>query len=350
MFVITNRNLKHKKEGPARLGKKINVKGPNELRVVEATRGDEGWQVDILDDKKTIVVNGRNRRVDASEYVAKKVLDQIAESKRHLLLFVHGFNNDMEDVLERAHSFETNYNILPIVFSWPANGGGARGAASYLSDKRDAKVSVGALYRVIKKLGDYLNQYRETQVADFQKEAAALFPENPERRAEHFATCIEEFCPFTVNILIHSMGNYLYKHLLLSTTYADANFHFDNVVLASADTNNFEHKIWVDRIPFRNRLYVTINERDFALKASRVKFGEQQKARLGHYPFDLNAENATYIDFTRANHVNKSHAYFGGDALDNPRVKDFFSKALTGKIAEQDDDYNPARNLFKLRD
>lgn len=349
MFVITNRNLNPNKEGPARLGKKINVNGPNELRVVEATRGDEGWHVNILDNQMTIEVGGRNRRVFASEYLARTVLDQIVETKRHLLLFVHGFNNDMEDVLERAHSFETNYNVLPVVFSWPANGGGARGAASYLSDKRDAKASVGALYRVIKKLGDYLNQYRNDHVAQFQKEAADLFPDNPERYAEHFGELVEKFCPFTVNILIHSMGNYLYKHLLLSTTYADANFHFDNVVLASADANNAEHKIWVDRIPFRNRLYVTINEKDIALKASRIKFGEQQKARLGHYPFDLNAENATYVDFTGADYVKKSHAYFTGDPLENPRVQDFFAKALTGKVAEQDDDYNAARNLFKLR-
>lgn len=71
---------------------------------------------------------------------------------RNLLLFVHGYNNDMTDVLDRAERLEQNFGVEVIVFSWPANGGGLHGVLSYKSDKRDALASVGAFNRVLEKL------------------------------------------------------------------------------------------------------------------------------------------------------------------------------------------------------
>ena len=128
-------------------------------------------------------------------------LNVLARKKnKHLLLYVHGYNNDMPDVIGTCMALEKLYNVIVVPFFWPANGGGASGAAAYVSDKRDARAS-----------------------------ADALRP--------------------------------------------------------------------------RNRLYVVINEDDFALKWSRRKPGDEQLARLGHYLKNLVARSAYYINVTNASWV-----------------------------------------------
>ena len=87
----------------------------------------------------------------------------------------------------------------------------------------------------------------------------------------------EQALPFTINLLLHSMGNYLFKHLLGSTTYHANQLLFDNIIMAAADTNNELHAQWVDRIQCRNRLYITINERDGAPDGIAHEDGEQQR-------------------------------------------------------------------------
>ena len=152
MFIVTNREVRDGKGGPGKLGSKLNPLGPNELRVVEAKKVRGKWDLQVLPDE---LDNKRKREIKlpvnetayASQYVAKKLLNNIQRKKRNLLFFVHGFNNDISAVLERADQFTKKYKVEVVAFSWPANGGGVRGAASYKSDKRDAKASIGALDR-----------------------------------------------------------------------------------------------------------------------------------------------------------------------------------------------------------
>ena len=51
----------------------------------------------------------------------------------------------------------TNMAVEVVSFSWPANGGGAWGVASYKSDKRDALNSTGALDRCIQRIGHFIH-------------------------------------------------------------------------------------------------------------------------------------------------------------------------------------------------
>ncbi len=150
-------------------------------------------------------------------------------------------------------------------------------------------------------------------------------------------------------MMLHSMGNYLFKHLLKSSTYRGDLLIFDNVVLAAADTNNEAHAEWVDRIQCRGRIFITINEKDGALLASRMKMGEQQKARLGHYPYRLTSQRAVYVDFTKEPRVGDSHAYFEGSPLRNDRVRRFFREAINGAPAEGRLHYDVARNIYRFR-
>lgn len=261
----------------------------------------------------------------------------------------HGFNNDLQSVLERAHALEDDYGVQVIAFSWPANGGGVKGVLDYKSDKRDARASAGALGRALGKVHGYLRLFTEPLRQECWAKAQRKFRSDPESRDAYYTSLLAKACPFSVNCLFHSMGNYLYKTVLLSTASEGTELIFDNVVLASADTNTEEHARWVDRIECRGRVYVTINEDDYALAASRAKSGREQRARLGHWIGGLDPRQARYIDFSGAPRVGTSHAYFGGRVLESETVKEFSQRTLTGGRTEEGLAYDAANNPYRIR-
>jgi len=372
MFVVTNREVLDGSTDPQRaFGARINPKGPNELRLAWAEREGKRWRVEVLPDEVTDAMAAevgllpRSARaadeppVFASQYAARKILARLQPSATHpkgrnLLFFVHGFNNDMTSVLDRAEQFEANYGVEVIPFSWPANGGGFKGVASYKSDKRDALASTGALDRALTRLSEILAQINQERVARIEAEAEARFGAgaaqgaDAERWDRFFATAARKECPFRINLLLHSMGNYVYKHLLRSSSFSGNVLVFDNVVMVAADTNNAGHAEWVDRIQCRGRVFVTLNENDSALAASRMKMGEQQLARLGHWPHRLDARQAVYVDFTGQAHVGDSHAYFEGKPLNNKQVRQFFMDALNGAPAEAPLRFDVGRNMYRF--
>jgi len=132
MFIVTNRSIQPDEKGLKQFGDCPSPKGPNELRLVEATRSGRGWRVKVLADECTPDMKREvglpvTPKAYASQYAARKVLSRVRKQKKNLLFFVHGFNNNMKAVLERAHALEQVYNLEVVAFSWPANGGGARG-------------------------------------------------------------------------------------------------------------------------------------------------------------------------------------------------------------------------------
>jgi hypothetical protein len=365
MFVITNREVDNGKRGLKKFGKKLNPEGANELRMAEAVKQGRDWKIAILPDEISPAMKRDagirdSGRVFASRYVARRLLARVNPGRarqvgvsgpgrrgKNLLFFVHGFNNDMKAVLDRARSLETLYGVEVVAFSWPANGGGVSGVVSYKSDKRDAKASVGALDRTLEAMYRLLGEFNESYADEIRAGAERRFPDDPEQRDRLISKKIAEGCPFTVNAIFHSMGNYLYKQLLKSGASEGNGLLFDNVVLAAADTNNENHRDWVDQIRCRKRVYVTINEDDIALKTSRIKAGEEQKARLGHYPFGLDARQAVYVQFTGADHVGDDHAYFEGDPVrKNAKINGFFKTALNGQAAEDQLTYHDATNTY----
>lgn len=373
MFIVTNREVDDagERKGVDRFGKKLNPDGALELRMAEVSKQRGGWDVNILPDKltpelkKEIGLQGEET-VYAGQYVARKLLSRVnparasklkipgvsARSKgRNFLLFVHGFNNDMKAVLDRAHKLETLYGVEVLAFSWPANGGGIEGVASYKSDKRDAKASTGALDRVLEYVQKILVSFNQEAIDVVREEARVKYRDDPEKQNRYVAKVVEKDCPFTVNAMFHSMGNYLYKHLLLSTSSEGTGLIFDNVVLAAADANNAGHALWVDRIRCRNRVYVTINEDDKALSISRMKTGDDQRARLGHHLYGLDSTQGVYVNFTDVRGVGSSHAYFEGSTVTgNPRIRNFFQEAFNGKRAEVvgNLNYDDATNVYRF--
>jgi esterase/lipase superfamily enzyme len=367
MFIVTNREVDESQSTPElAFGSRPNSKGPNELRLAWAERKgtSKSWHIQLLPDEISDAMatevglplpSQTKEKTFASRYVARKLQRAVNPasqgakgSGRNVLFFVHGFNNDVPAVLDRAESLANTYGVEVVPFSWPANGGGVKGVASYKSDKRDALASVGALDRAIARLAELLKELHADHVARTEAEAFKRHGDNAEKWDRFFSAQAHKWCPFRVNMMLHSMGNYVFKHLLKSSSYRGDALVFDNVVMVAADTNHASHAEWVDRIECRGRIFVTINERDSALAASRMKLGEQQRARLGHTSHGLNASKAVYVDFTDQSHVSDSHAYFEGKPLRNAAVKTFFHQALNGEFAEAGLPFDSARNLYRL--
>jgi esterase/lipase superfamily enzyme len=252
MFVVTNRKVNTRKEGLDLFGDTPNTVGPNELRLVKVTKQGSHYTTELLADRLTQAeVRELKRRhaldIDeradwfASLRVACDLMEQAAREKRHLLVYVHGYNNDMKDVLGTAETLEALYNVIVLPFSWPANGGGAvRGTAAYLDDKQDARVSMDALNRFFEKVQLYHEKLTEARRDAFWQQAMAEDGGRGNREAvqARFTQLLAEDCKVTLNLMCHSMGNYVLKYALQPSAAAAARLIFDNVSLVAADANN----------------------------------------------------------------------------------------------------------------
>ena len=168
----------------------------------------------------------------------------------------------------------------------------------------------------------------ESSRNELREKARKKFPENAERRDALYADLLRKDCPFTINALFHSMGNYLYKQMLKSSISEGNHLIFDNVVLCQADTNNAGHPNWVDKISHNRRVFITINENDFALRLSRIKPGDAQRARLGHYIKRLDSRIAHYINLTDASWVQNSHSPFRRTGGEERQAENLFPGSI----------------------
>ena len=363
MYVVTNRELNEGKTGLALFGDTPNILGPNELRLVKVTRHASGYSTELLADRlapsevEAIKQRHALKALDpllpwyASLRVACEVMEQAQKEQRHVLVYVHGYNNDMADVIKTAEELEALYKVVVVPFSWPANGGGpVSGTASYLDDKRDARVSMDALNRFVEKAQFYHALLTESYRDRVWEQANRAHPDNPGAAREAFSARLARHCQVTLNLVCHSMGSYVLKYALGPSSAATRELVFDNVCLAAADANNPDHPQWVERIQVRNRLYVVINEDDYALAWSRRKPGQEQLDRLGSYLRNLVARNAHYVDVTGAPWVKNAHGYFTGQPIEkNAALRRFFAAAFEGERGEPDLRYAADINAYRLR-
>ncbi len=362
MYVVTNRVI-GKGKTTRIFGDKPSPEGPNELRIVEVNKVDKKWIVSAVKDEltkaeATKLAKDHNLSIDTdakwhgSLEVACKVFTQAKDENKAILFFVHGYNNDIGDVLKAAAELEALYNLIVIPFTWPANGGGAiSGTASYLSDKADARASSGAFNRFVEKIQFFHTLLSEASLTVIKQKVEDKYKgkNNPMAAASLYSELVDKACKVNINLLCHSMGNYLLKHSLMTSDNSTADLVFDNINLVAADTNNKNHANWLDKIDVRNRIHVVINENDAALKVSRVKPGKEQRARLGHYLKSLNSEHAIYIDVTEADEVDCEHSYYKGNSVKkNADLNALFYALFNGQSVEKGLTYFTANNYFKL--
>jgi esterase/lipase superfamily enzyme len=361
MYVVTNRKINEKKKGLNLFGDTPSAEGPNALRLVEVTKRGSGYQTKLLGDELTQeeVVDLKQRfklAIDetrtwyASLRVACELMAQAAQNKRHVLIFVHGYNNDMGDVLDTAEAIEALYDVIVLPFCWPANGGRpVSGTLAYLDDKQDARVSMDALNRFLTKVHQYHMLLTEARRDELWAQALAASPNNLGAAQERFSVLQHKDCKVTLNLMCHSMGNYVLKYALGPSNVGSRELVFDNVSLVAADANNAAHEVWAERIQVRNRLYIVINEDDFALAWSRRKPGQEQLERLGQYLKNLIARNARYIDVTGADAVGNAHGYYTGKPVKkNQALLAVFKAAFEGGRAEDALRYTADINAYRL--
>jgi len=368
MIVITNRDFsKHRNRDTYSLKDGFNDKGPEELRLFTAEPGTgrrKGkWDLTLLPDTParkefrgldTSFIRPEGRDRFGSDLATARLLHSIRRTGNDVVLFIHGYNTAIEDSLDRAHSMEETYPVEVIVFSWPSNGGGdnpledAHGVASYLLDKSDARKSITALDRALWRMNQLLTDLNAETFTEARRFACDHAPGNRDEQRRHMARWLREHrCPFNVTLIAHSMGNYLYKKLLTSSSERlSRNCTFDNVVLKAADTNHRDHARWIERIRARKRVYVLINQEDHALALSNMKVGEQQKPRLGSTVAEQNAANASYIDFT--GRIGDEHSYFVNADLQKSldTLEPLMQKMLTGRLAHHELEYRPDTNTY----
>ncbi|MCH7650795.1 MAG: alpha/beta hydrolase [Nitrospinae bacterium] len=321
IYIVTNRNVLYSKNNKEiGFGINFNSKAPDELRLAKVTGTPKNWKIKIFPESSNKNSLGKTTSPaipPPSEKIFIDLLKRMNKHKRNCLFFVHGFNNPIEDVVERCMRFQKKFKVEMVAFSWPADEG-IVGATNYRTQKGEAKKSVNAFDRCLKKLNEYLLKHADKR------------------------------CDLKFNIAFHSMGNYLLKHFMKFSEHARDTLIFDNVILMAADTNNEGHAEWVDSLQHRKRIYITINENDNALALSRMKFGKLQKARLGHYTKDLFSTKAVYLDFTHADRVGDDHSYFEGKPLNNQNVRKVFDKMFNGQTVEDQLKYDPHSGLHRV--
>ncbi|WP_370229638.1 alpha/beta fold hydrolase [Cognatishimia sp.] len=128
-------------------------------------------------------------------------------AKGNILIFVHGFNTDQWDMLERHRLIrkglqKRGYVGTVVSFDWPSDGT----ALGYVSDRRDAR-----------RAADYLFKHGITRLSAMQRED----------------------CEFNIHVLAHSMGSFLVREAF---DYADddhktaqKSWNVSQVALVAAD-------------------------------------------------------------------------------------------------------------------
>ena len=154
-----------------------------------------------------------------------------------------------------------------------------------------------------------------------------------------------EGCRLSVNLLVHSLGNYLFQRTVEERLFVDDLRIFDNIILHQADADNDGHERWVDTLGDAKRVYVTINEEDSVLKMSTIVNGR----RLGNTAYNLNGELPVYVDFSFGEDVRDQHRFFRPD-IDNEVIKTFIRRAFNGKRAETISglEFDFERNAYQL--
>jgi esterase/lipase superfamily enzyme len=353
LYIITNRRIKSNVGSYEIFDYILNPRGIRELRLIKYL-GDDKFR--LLEDKLSqnkvqSIKNEFQLDIDVNDTyyssleVASDIFKKARDENKQILVSVHGYNNDMKDVIERSRKIEDLYNVVVIIFSWPSNGD----VFGYLDDKDDARASTGAFNKFLHLVSYYHQLFTSGQTKLLQQKAIEKNKQNQEKSRIDYVKLQNKICKTSINLVCHSMGNYLLKYTMIpSENRALSKPIFDNICLVAADTNNKNHKDWVEKIEVGSNLYIVINENDSALKWSRRKPGEEQLARLGHHLKSLNAQNATYIDVTDYDGMDDSHAYFVDVADTNDDLEKLFSDIFTGKKAEKGLKYYSSTNSYGI--
>ncbi|MDJ0811397.1 MAG: alpha/beta hydrolase [Desulfobacterales bacterium] len=312
LLIVTNRKINDSSASDVTLfGEQVNDNGASELRLAWAEKGPGGkWKLSLIPEPAPLTPDNVPSREAFHDYV-----QILREKNMDCVYYVHGFNRKFPETLQQAHEVHKRYGVGVIVFSWPSNPGGFI-TSEYRQAQAIASNSIAALDRTFEKLGSYLGVERD------------------------------ELCEISFNLLLHSLGNFMFEQFVRHPIFSGETRMFDNIVLNAADVDLDPHQEWTNSLKYARRVYATINERDSILDASDVINPD----RLGNTARDLVSPRLEYFDLTDGKNVNKKHRHFESTASDNPVVETFFKKVLHGNpgLPIAGTTYNSSKNAYEL--
>jgi esterase/lipase superfamily enzyme len=206
-------------------------------------------------------------------------VQQILRQGRDVLIFVHGFNVSWWEAVGSVLALQAMVNrprdpgqkskdVLVVLFTWPSDGS-ALPFVAYRSDRTEAMGSGFALGRAFLKLRDFLAE-------------ATRPPTTLEKKSgKKWEPCLQN-----INVLCHSMGNYVLQHALQRVIEQSKTSRlprvFDNVFLCSPDVddNVLEADQPLGRLhEICRNISVYYNRGDLALRGSDITKGNPD--RLG---------------------------------------------------------------------
>ena len=295
ILVMSNRNVRRNSPPNTRLfGNKFNSNGPDQLRLAWAKKTNKKWTVALVAKAPSVILN---------EYFKKLHL-----KKKNCVVYVHGYNADFKKSLKQAHQISKRYNVAVIVFSWPASPRPGSSQEEYIEARKLAVGSFLALDKVFSELDLCI---RSCSPADREKIAQ-----------------------ISINLLVHSLGNYVLEKFISDPIFSNETRVFDNITMNAPDVTWRTHAQWAKRMKYAKRIYATINEEDWILRESKVV---NRVVRLGNVdlgsetkPKKLMSKRLAYFDLSEGRGVRNKHNHFLNTARSNEVVKSFFSRVLHG--------------------
>jgi len=296
ILIVTNRNLNAPRSNGVELfGERVNSLGASEIRLAWAEFKNNRWHVELIPEPEDM--NETNR---PSRLIFEACRHDLQRTGRSCVLYVHGFNKQFRETLEQARSIRDRYQVATVMFSWPSNPGGWNIMREYKKARAIARNSTVAFDRTLSLLGSYLQQ------GDL------------------------EDCEISFNMIVHSLGAYVFEDFVRDPIFTEQTRIFDNIVLHQADIDVTTHAQWVDQLRYSRRVYATINEQDKFLGLSDAISPD----RLGNTLSSDRVERLRYIDFTNAEQIGNKHQLFERGASVNENVEQFFDRLFHGAQAE----------------
>jgi esterase/lipase superfamily enzyme len=293
-LIVTNRNLRKKNRTDETLfGEKPNTRGPSELRLAWAEKIGGDWKLELIPEPSTL--NSDNL---PSQGAFRQYITELCSASTDCVFYVHGFNKKFIETLEQTNNLNDRYGVGVVTFSWPSNPGGFI-TKEYKKARAIASNSIIALDRTFEKLGEYMR------------------------------VSADEHCDISLNLLLHSLGNFMFERFVRDPIFAGETRIFDNIILNAADVDLVGHVPWTNALTFARRVFATINERDRILGWSDVINPD----RLGNTAKELDSDEVTYFDLSDGDHVAKKHQHFGSTAKANDVVNKFFERVFSGAHA-----------------
>ncbi|MEQ1528679.1 MAG: alpha/beta hydrolase [Methylococcales bacterium] len=321
VYFATNRNPNNEKK-PTDFGKSFSNTNLGDLRF---------GQAEVK--KSKLDINSIKVLPDNSSQGSQALFTELRQSMKSQsldsLVFIHGFNNDFKAAIESAAKIGERFAKLSnksyqpniFVFSWPSDGD----ITGYGNDRHDAEASGYAFARGLVKLSGFLTSAEKG-----------------------------EACQQKINLIAHSMGNYVLRHALQQAKKiangAALPRIFENIILTAADEDNdaFDHDHKLAKLPeLAQRVTVYFNNGDLALTTSDLTKGNPD--RLGHdgptKPHQVPAK-VVIVDVSDVVKGVSEHSYHA----ENDKVGKDMIAVLRGENSEKiaDRDYVPHANKFRL--